>query len=102
MDYLNLLLSVFQFLIASVLSPLLFGLQGVGARGDWTELYPSSEFSENYADGLKCFFWGLSEDDQMSKYPEEAHCKYSMALVMLHVFSIILVGIAVDKIVNVS
>jgi hypothetical protein len=102
MDYLNILLSIFQFIIASMVSPLLFGLQGLGAAGDWTDLYPSSSFKQNFSDGLKCFFGGLSEDEQENKYPEEAHCKYALPLVVIHVLSIIFVGVAVDKIVNVS
>lgn len=100
MDYLNLLLSIFQFIIASVLSPLLFGLQGIGAAGNWEKLYPSSSFSENYEDGLMCFLGVLSHDDQENKYPSEAHCKWAMPLVFLHVLSIIFVGVAVDKVCN--
>lgn len=100
MDYLNLLISVFQFVIASVMSPLLFGLQGLGASGDWTQLYPSSSFSENFSDGLKCFFGQLPDDDQRNKYPEEATCRDTLVLVTLYALSIIFVGVAVDKIVN--
>lgn len=82
------------------MSPLLFVLQGLGARGDWTEQYPSSQFSENYSDGFKCFLGRLSEEEQESKYPESASCDYSLLLVMIHVSSVVLVGVAVDKIVN--
>jgi hypothetical protein len=49
---------------------------------------------------LKCFFGYLSDGDQENKYPEEARCDYTMGLVIIHVLSIIFVGIAVDKIVN--
>jgi hypothetical protein len=40
---LNLLLSIFQFLFSSLLLPLVFGLQGLGAKTneDWSTLYPS-------------------------------------------------------------
>jgi hypothetical protein len=112
MDTLNLLLSIFQFIIASVLAPLIFGLQGLGGSTDtnnnanklssWMDLYPSSAFSENFSDGMKCFltFGQLSADDQANKYPEPASCQFSYTLVLLHVWSIILVGWAVDKIVN--
>lgn len=100
MNYLNLLLATFQFIVASVMSPLLFVLQGLGARGDWTEQYPSSQFSENYADGLRCFFGRLSDENQESKYPEGAYCDHALVLVLIHVSSVVLVGVAVDKIVN--
>ena len=99
-DYLNVLLSIFQFAFASIVSPLVFGLQGLGARGDWTKLYPSTDFSENYLDGLKCFLGELSADDQENKYPEIATCNYTLGLALLQAVSIIVVGVAVDKIVN--
>jgi CRT-like, chloroquine-resistance transporter-like len=100
MVYLNLLLSVFQFIFCSIAAPLLYGLQGLGSRGDWTKLYPASGVSENFYDGLKCFFGLLDVAEQQDKYPEEADCRFSLGLVSLHVFSIIAVGVAVDKIVN--
>jgi len=99
---LNLVLSTFQFLFASVLSPLVFGLQGLGAKTDedWTSLYPNTAFSQNFVDGLRCFFRQLDDDDQENKYPEEARCDYTLLLTVLHAFSIIAVGVAVDRIVN--
>jgi CRT-like, chloroquine-resistance transporter-like len=102
MNYLNLLLSILQFLIAIVVSPLLFTLQGLSSTvvDDWTTLYPSTKYRENYIDSLKCLFNILSDDDQLNKYPEDAQCKYAFVLVLLQAFSIIVVGVAVDKIVN--
>lgn len=100
MDYLNLLLSMFQFIFASIASPLVYGLQGLGSRGDWTKIYPAADFSDNFFDGLKCFFGFLDVDDQENKYPEDAECRLTLGLVLLHVTSIIAVGVAVDKIVN--
>lgn len=100
MHYLNLLLSIFQFIFASTMSPLVFSLQGLGAKGDWTELYPSAEYSENFLDGLKCFFGLLDETDQKEKYSWEAQCDLTIGLVFIYAFSIIAVGVAVDKIVN--
>lgn len=99
---LNLVLSIFQFLFASVLSPLVFGLQGMGARTDedWTTLYPNTAFSQNFLDGLRCFFRQLPAEDQESKYPEEARCDLTLVLTILHAFSIIAVGVAVDRIVH--
>mmetsp|Transcript_19255 Transcript_19255/g.39013 ORF Transcript_19255/g.39013 Transcript_19255/m.39013 type:complete len:600 (+) Transcript_19255:1749-3548(+) len=99
---LNLVLSIFQFLFASVLSPLVFGLQGLGAKTDedWTTLYPNTAFSQNFIDGLQCFFLQLDDDDQDNKYPEGARCDDALLLTILHAFFIIAVGVAVDRIVN--
>jgi len=93
-------LSIFQFIIASILAPLVFGLQGLGAPGDWTKLYPSSDFGENFSDGMLCFTGRLSDDDQQTKYPEESFCDHAAELVFVHVLSIVVIGLAVDKIVN--
>lgn len=100
MDLLNLLLSVFTFIFALIMSPLLFGLQGLGESGDWTKLYPSEDFSENFSDGIMCFANILKEDDQLHKYPDDARCKFTFLLTILYAFSVIGVGVAVDKIVN--
>jgi hypothetical protein len=99
MNYLNLLLSVFQFIFAAIVAPLVFGLQGLGSSGG-TSLYPSDQFGENMIDGLKCFFWGLSDDDQESKYAEGSYCDFCLGLTIFHALSIICLGVAVDKIVN--
>jgi hypothetical protein len=98
--YLNMLLSIFQFTFASVMAPLVFGLQGLSYKKHWKDLYPSTDFSENFMDGLSCFFGRLDKDDQLHKYPDDANCKCSLALVCAHSFSIIAVGVAVDKIVS--
>lgn len=98
--FLNLLLSIFQFTFASVMAPLVFGLQGLSYKKKWKDLYPSTDFSENFVDGLSCFFGRLDRDDQLHKYPDDANCKYSLLLVCFHCFSIIGVGVAVDKIVS--
>jgi CRT-like, chloroquine-resistance transporter-like len=104
--YLNLLLSIFQFIFASIISPLIFVLQGLGAKGhythlgDWVRLYPSSKFSENFLDGLRCFFGRLSLEDQQNKYYDDARCDFALGIVIIHALSIILVGVSVDKIVN--
>jgi hypothetical protein len=98
--YLNLLLSIFQFTFASIMAPLVFGLQGIGHEKHWMSLYPSTDFSENFKDGLACFFGMLDEDDQLHKYPDDANCHLSLGLVCANSFSIIAVGVAVDKIVS--
>ena len=77
-----------------------FQLQGMGAGEDWSTLYPSSHFSKNFLSGLKCFLGLLPEDLAESDFPEPASCDFSLGLVLLHAFSIIAVGCAVDKIVN--
>lgn len=99
-SYLNFLLSLFQFILASVMTPLVFGLQGLGAGDDWTTLYPSSQFSNNFLSGLKCFLGLLPEDSAQNDFPEAATCDLSLLLVLGHAFSIIAVGCAVDKIIN--
>jgi CRT-like, chloroquine-resistance transporter-like len=99
-DYLNLLISVFQLFFVSVLSPLVYELLGLGGESDWTSLYPGSEFSENFSDGLQCFFGMLDPSIQSDRYPDEARCRFCFGLVLLHTFSIIAVGVAVDKIIK--
>jgi CRT-like, chloroquine-resistance transporter-like len=101
-NYLNLLLSVLQVVIAIVVSPVLFTLQGLSSTivDDWTTLYPSNQYRENYIDSLRCLFNVLSDDDQLAKYAEDAQCDYAFLLVLLQAFSTITVGVAVDKIVN--
>ena len=79
---------------------MVYGFQGLGFRGDWLRLYPPSGTSNNFVDGLKCFFGLLDEEDQENKYPEDAECRLTLLLALLYVFSIIAVGVSVDKIVN--
>lgn len=98
--HLNFLLSLFQFILATVMTPLVFGLQGLGAGEDWTSLYPSSHFSRNFLSGLKCFLGLLPEKSAENDFPEVAECHLSLLLVLGHTFSIITVGCAVDKIIN--
>ena len=102
-NHLNLLLSLMQLVFLLIISPLVYGLQGLSGatKGeDWTSLYPSSQISENFRDGLACFLGTLDEDRQTSVYPEDAVCDNSMLIVVIHVMSIIIIGVAVDKIVN--
>lgn len=96
----NLVLSVFQLSMAMILSPLVYTLQGLGAGPDWVSLYPSMGTSENFIDGLKCFLGVLDPDLAESAYPEPARCQWSLAIVLLHVLSTVVVGVAVDKIVH--
>jgi hypothetical protein len=99
-DYLNFLLSIFQLIFASIMAPLVYTLQGLVASDDWPSLYPSSGFSKNFVEGVQCFLGILDEDRAENGYADEAVCSYSLSLVVLHAFSIIAVGIAVDKIIN--
>lgn len=94
---LNLVLSIFQLLFAVVVSPLAYGLQGMGAGSGWTAQYPSTQISQNFSDGFHCFLGNLDKDTQATGYPEDARCKYAWELVVLHVISILLVGVACDK-----
>lgn len=96
----NFLLSVFIFIFASIVSPIAYGLQGLGNGEDWASLYPSGSFSDNFVDGLRCFLGRLSEDEQENKYPEDADCDWTLLLVLSHAFCIIAIGVGVDKIVN--
>ena len=99
-DYLNFILSIFQLVFASIMSPLVYTLLGFAAADDWPKLYPSSGFSKNFAEGFQCFFGQLDEDIAENEYVDAAKCDHSLFLVILYCFSVISVGVAVDKIVN--
>jgi CRT-like, chloroquine-resistance transporter-like len=99
-DLLNLILSLFQLIFASIMSPLVYTLLGLAATKDWPKLYPSSGFSQNFVEGFQCFMGVLNEDRAMNGYEDEADCDFVFVLVTLHAFSIIAIGVAVDKIVN--
>jgi hypothetical protein len=99
-DVLNMILSVFQFTFVMIISPLVFFLQGLGCNGDWAALYPSSDIGENFQHGLQCFMGTIDPHVAKSAYHTEALCDYSMLFVILHVTSVMMVGVAVDKIVH--
>lgn len=99
-DYLNFILSIFQLIFASIMSPLVYTLLGFAASDDWPKLYPSSEFSKNFAEGFQCFIGILSNERAKDGYHDEAICNRSFPLIVLYSFSVISVGVAVDKIVN--
>jgi len=99
-DYLNFVLSIFQLIFASIMSPLVYMLLGFAASDDWTELYPSSEFSKNFAEGFQCFIGILDEEEANNGFHDEASCSHLFSLVAMYSFSVIFVGVAVDKIVN--
>lgn len=99
-DYLNFILSLFQFIFASIMSPLVYTLLGFAAADDWPTLYPPSDFSKNFGDGFRCFFGSLDEGTQIDGYYDDANCAHSLLLVVLYAFSIISIGVAVDKICN--
>jgi hypothetical protein len=98
-DYLNFVLSVFQLIFTSIMSPLVFAMQGLGAGDDWSS-YPSAGFSKNFVEGVQCFLGSLDKDRALEGYADPANCDFSLGLVLLYSFSIISVGVAVDKIVN--
>jgi len=99
-DFLNFILSIFQLVFASIMSPLVYTLLGLAAKRDWPKLYPSSGFSTNFVEGFQCFMGVLDEERAINGYDDEADCEFSLGLVLMHSFSIIAVGVAVDKIVN--
>lgn len=47
--------------------------------------------------GFSCFIGTLDEETMKNGYPEVAVCRWSGMLVLLHVLSIIMVGVAIDK-----
>ena len=99
-DYLNFVLSLFQIIFASIMSPLVYTLLGFAAADDWPKLYPSSEFSKNFAEGFQCFIGILSTEREKHGYHDEADCSRTFPLLIMYCFSVISVGVAVDKIVN--
>lgn len=99
-DHLNMVLSIFQLIFASIMAPLVYTLQGLASGPDWPKLYPSSEISKNIEEGIQCFFGTLDEDQALNGYTDEALCDNSLGLAFGYSFSIIAVGVAVDKIVN--
>ena len=75
---LNMTLSVFQLLFAVVVSPLAYGLQGMGEpSAQWMELYPSKRIGENFSDGLRCLIGTLDEGTMRQGYPEMAQCEWA-------------------------
>ncbi len=98
-DYLNFLLSAFQVVFASIMSPLLYVLLGFAAADDWTDLYPTSDYSKSFGQGVQCFFGILDQEAAKHEYYDEASCHNLYLLILLYAFSVICVGVAVDKIV---
>jgi len=103
-NYFNLVLSIFQFFIIFILSPLVFRLQGLGMSSNeeddpWYELYPSRNVGINFLEGLECFL-EIQQDHETTRREHEAHCFCSWVLALIHVVCIVLVGIAVNKIVK--
>jgi len=66
----------------------------------WIHQYPSTQVSNNFSDGLKCFIGKLSDEVQIRGYPEQAHCDFAYGFVLLQVCSIIIISHAVGKICN--
>eukprot|EP00549_Striatella_unipunctata_P025852 CAMPEP_0118725718 /NCGR_PEP_ID=MMETSP0800-20121206/33296_1 /TAXON_ID=210618 ORGANISM="Striatella unipunctata, Strain CCMP2910" /NCGR_SAMPLE_ID=MMETSP0800 /ASSEMBLY_ACC=CAM_ASM_000638 /LENGTH=366 /DNA_ID=CAMNT_0006634449 /DNA_START=382 /DNA_END=1482 /DNA_ORIENTATION=- len=100
--YLNLVLSIFQFVFIMVVSPLVFNLQGLGAGSGWFNIYPSSDIKSNFSAGFKCLFGMLPPEEASTAFPEPASCglRESLGTLVLHVLSIITVGLAVDNTVK--
>ena len=96
-DSLNMVLSLFQLIVALCISPVVYCLQGMGTGMGWEGLYPSKEMSTNFHNGLRCALGSLDSNTMAHGYEEEAECQYSSGLIVLHVLSIIMVGVAIDK-----
>lgn len=97
--WLNFLLSICQFAFCAVVAPLVYSWQGLGdVRHD--DPYPSTDLTQNFLDGFYCFFRILNDGDQLDKYSEAARCDFTFGLAIFHCLGIILVGVAVDKIVQ--
>ena len=63
-------------------------------------MYPSKQTSANFIDGFKCFAFGtLDEATQMSLYPESASCRFLWLVALIHVLSIVVAGVAVERLV---
>eukprot|EP00548_Thalassiothrix_antarctica_P006809 CAMPEP_0194140676 /NCGR_PEP_ID=MMETSP0152-20130528/10195_1 /TAXON_ID=1049557 /ORGANISM="Thalassiothrix antarctica, Strain L6-D1" /LENGTH=301 /DNA_ID=CAMNT_0038839021 /DNA_START=541 /DNA_END=1443 /DNA_ORIENTATION=+ len=107
-NQLNGFLSALQLLFLIMISPLVYALQGLmgntafistNTSSSWLLLYPSSEIGRNFMDGYKCFWGVLDEGTELRGYPEYAECGVGLVwIVLAHVVSISLVGVAVDKI----
>ena len=104
-SYMNFFLSLFQFVIAIAISPVLFPLQGLGYSASsssdsnyhsWMDLYPSDQVGPNFLDGLKCFGFGenLVSNVQIQGYAEPASCNHIGFIVICYIFCLLIVGIA--------
>eukprot|EP00591_Stephanopyxis_turris_P014340 CAMPEP_0195535432 /NCGR_PEP_ID=MMETSP0794_2-20130614/44255_1 /TAXON_ID=515487 /ORGANISM="Stephanopyxis turris, Strain CCMP 815" /LENGTH=612 /DNA_ID=CAMNT_0040668571 /DNA_START=35 /DNA_END=1871 /DNA_ORIENTATION=+ len=109
---LNMILSIFQFVFMGILSPLFYALQGLAAppsakvldatkigRYSWIQNYPTSDVSVNFKDGLKCFCGILDTTIAQERYAEPAQCDWAWLLVLVHILSIIAIGLAIDRMV---
>ena len=96
-EALNATLSVLQLVFAGLVSPLAYVLQGMGSGPEWTAWYPSTDIGGNFRHGLACFAGTLDAETMNGGYPEKAVCEGAGVLLVLHVLSIISVGIAVDR-----
>jgi len=103
-NYLNFVLSSCQFIFLGIVFPLFYVLQGFGVtlagEDSWMNLYPSTDVSDNFSDGLICFLGILSPTTANTRYSEPAVCGYEWIWIFVHVLSIMAVGMAVDKIVH--
>ena len=62
-------------------------------------MYPSKATSANFIDGLRCFAGTLDKATEMSLYPEPATCRFLWLVAIVHVLSIIVAGVAVERLV---
>lgn len=99
-QYLNFVLAIFQVIFTGIISPLVYPLQGFAQDSNWTELYPSSGISDNFMDSIKCFIGTINQDIAESEYAEPAECNFIWILLVGYVLSVMISGVAVDKIIK--
>lgn len=105
MELLNIILYIFQCMIAFWISPLFFSLQGFnpydknGQMG--LDSYPLSMVSQNMRQGFQCFFGDVDKDVEDNTYICSANCSGILLLSFGYIISVCIISIAVDKIVHI-
>ena len=102
--FMNFIISITSLIFIILLSPLVYSLQGLGTPitddmnvTQWIELYPSYTYASNFHQSLDCILGTISDEIQLTGYPEVAHCKNSWLLVLIHVLSIMFMQYALEK-----
>ena len=96
--YLNFVLAICQVIFTGILAPLVYPLQGFAQQDDWEDLYESPDIKTNFMDGIKCF--AGNEEISDYEYPEPAECRYLWLLLLTYVLSVVISGVAVDKVIK--
>ena len=99
-QYLNFVLAIFQVIFTAIISPLVYPLQGFVQDSNWIDLYPSSDISKNFVDSMQCFVSSIDEEVATSQYAESADCHFIWILLVGYVLSVVVSGMAVDKVIK--